>query len=241
VAGRELPIFCGTLPEYRGKEVLSRLGIPVPDGGLARSFEEAIGIARDIGFPVALKAQAATLAHKSDVGGVVLDLADEASLHEGWETLHQNLAARAPGIILEGILVERMAQKGIELIFGARNDPQWGPVLLAGFGGVLAEAMHDTRLLPTGLPLEQIIEELFQLRCASLLRGFRGSPSLDVQAAAEILSALGRLMLSAPEIQEIDINPVVVYPQGSGAMALDAVIVGRQTNAAPSLGARRNP
>jgi acyl-CoA synthetase (NDP forming) len=239
-AGPELSIGCGTLPEYRGKEILSRLGISVPNSGLARSPDDAIGIARSIGFPIALKAQAATLAHKSDVGGVVLNLADESSLLEGWDTLQQNLAVRAPGIILDGVLVERMARKGIELIFGARNDPEWGPVLLAGFGGVLAEAMRDTRLLPASLPLEQIVNELYQLRCASVLRGFRGSPPLDVQAAAEILSSLGRLILSAPEIREIDVNPVVVYPQGSGAMALDAVIVGPNANSAPPAGARRN-
>jgi acyl-CoA synthetase (NDP forming) len=123
------------------------------------------------------------------------------------------------------VLVEKMSARGVELIVGARNDPEWGPVLLAGFGGVLAEVLHDLRLLPPDLTVEAIAAELCQLKCAALLRGFRGSPALDVQAAAEIVHRLGRLMLASPQIREVDINPVIVYPQGQGAVALDALIV----------------
>jgi acetate---CoA ligase (ADP-forming) len=223
---RPMPsIGSGMLPEYRSKEVLKELGIVIPEGGLARSLDEALVIARRIGFPVALKAQAVELPHKSDVGGVVLGIASEDALTEGWATLHRNLLSRKPGLKLDGVLVERMGQKGVELILGARNDPDWGPVLLAGFGGVLAEAMKDTRLLPPDLSKDAIVEELNKLKSAALLRGFRGTPALDVGAAAEIVAALGQLIRSAPRIVEIDVNPVVLYAQGSGAVALDALIV----------------
>ena len=114
--------------------------------------------------------------------------------------------------------------KGIELILGARNDPDWGPILLAGFGGVLAEAARDVRLLPPDLSIDEIVDELHRLRSAALLRGFRGSPPVNVHAAAQILAALGAVIQVHPEIVEIDLNPVVVYPGDKGAIALDAVI-----------------
>jgi acetate---CoA ligase (ADP-forming) len=224
-AAIEIPVTYGTLPEYRSKQILTDLGIRVPEGSIARNVDEALAIACKITFPVALKAQAASLAHKSDVGGVILNVPDEAVLREKWEELHQRLAINCPGIALDGVLVERMAPKGVELILGSRNDPDWGPVLLAGFGGVLAEAIKDVRILPTDLRREEIIAELGKLQCAPLLRGFRGLLPLDVSAVADILMSLGRLMRSCSQIQEIDINPVVVYSQNSGAIALDAVIV----------------
>ncbi len=219
------PIEQGVLPEHRAKELLKHFGIPAPQGGLAGSLDEAKRIARHIGFPVVLKAQAIDLPHKSDAGGVILDIEHESELAEGWFKLHRNIEKNKPGLRLDGVLVERMGQRGVELIFGARNDPEWGPVLLAGFGGVLAEAMRDVRLLPPDLSVQEIVNELDSLQCSALFRGFRGSPSLDVEAAAQILFDLGTLIRSCPEIVEIDINPVVVYPRGEGAIALDALIV----------------
>ena len=138
--------------------------------------------------------------------------------------MQNNMKANRPGLELEGVLVERMGPRGAELIVGLRHDPDWGPVLLAGFGGVLAEALHDARVLPPDLSIEEIAEELGALRCAALFRGFRGSPPLDVEAAARIVYALGEVARCYPNIEEIDINPVVVYPKGQGALALDALI-----------------
>ena len=155
----------------------------------------------------------------------MLNLADSNELTAAWHQLHENIAARMPGLVIDGILVERMGRKGTELIVGARNDCEWGPVLLLGFGGVFAEALKDVRLLPANLCLDAIVNELYQLKSAALLRGFRGAPRADVRAVAEIARRLGDLMNSAPAIREIDINPVVVYPVGEGAVALDALIV----------------
>jgi len=113
-----------------------------------------------------------------------------------------------PEITLNGVLVERLCAKiGVELIVGARNDPQWGPVVLVGFGGVLAEAIHDTRLLPPDLDLASIEGELKKLRSAPLLRGLRGLPPADVRAAVDVVSRIGSLIQAQPEIEEIDINP----------------------------------
>jgi acyl-CoA synthetase (NDP forming) len=220
-----LPSVTGVMAEYKSKEVLAAAGIPVPEGALARTLEEAGDIAAHIGFPVALKAQAARLAHKSDVGGVLLNVPDPDALASGWKLLQDNIARMLPELVLEGVLVEKMGRHGTELIVGAKNDKDWGPVLLVGFGGVLAEALQDARLLPPDLSIEAIVEEFYRLKSAPLLRGFRGSPVMDVRAAAEIVCRLGALMQSNPTIKEADINPVVVYPEGQGALALDALIV----------------
>ena len=219
-----LRLSSGTMPEFRSKQVLAEAGIPIPRGALARSLEEALAIAGEIGFPVVLKAQSAQLSHKSDAGGVELNLGSPEVLAAGWERLHASVSRAMPDLVLDGVLVEEMRQPGAELIFGARNDPDWGSVVLVGFGGILAEAIHDVRLLPPDLSVDEVIEELHQLKCSAILRGYRGSPALDVRAAAEIVFRIGSLMSSNPEIRELDINPVVLYPEGQGALALDALI-----------------
>jgi acetate---CoA ligase (ADP-forming) len=129
-----------------------------------------------------------------------------------------------PGLLLDGVLVERMGEKGLELIVGARNDQDWGPVLLVGSGGVLAEAMEDVRILPADLPSSAFQEALQGLRCGALLRGFRGTPELHVAAVAEVLYRLAQLIRANPQIAEVEINPLVVYPKGCGTLALDALI-----------------
>jgi acetate---CoA ligase (ADP-forming) len=214
----------GVIPEYRSKEILTACGVPTPDGALARTVEDAQLIASRVGYPVVLKAQSADLSHKSDIGGVVLNVNGPDTLTVAWDRLHTDLAKTMPTLRLDGVLVEQMAAKGAELIVGGRNDPDWGPVVLVGLGGVLAEALHDVRLLPSDLSLDAITDELHQLKGAAILRGFRGGPALDVGAAAAIVQRVGTLMRSVPAIREIDINPVAVYPAGQGALALDALI-----------------
>lgn len=215
----------GVIPEYRAKKLLAPLGLPFPAGGFAASADEARAVAARVGYPVVLKAQAAALSHKSDAGGVILNIADEAALGEAWERLHANVRAYDPAITLDGGLVEAMGARGVEFIVGGRNDPDWGPVVLAGFGGVTAELLGDVRLLPPDLPRPAIVAELRRLKQAALLDGFRGSPPLDVDALAGVVEAVGRLLAGTPAIREIDLNPVVVYPRGRGAVALDALIL----------------
>jgi len=213
----------GTLPEYQGKTYLAALGITVPEGGLARDVAEAKAIARRLGYPVVLKAQAAALAHKSDAGGVALNIADETALEATWRDMHARMAKAQPGLVLDGILVEDMAAKGTELIVGARRDPDWGPVVLAGLGGIWTEALADVRLMPPDLARDQIVAEIGRLKGARLLGGLRGASPVDIPAIADVVSRIGALMSARPEIREIDINPLVAYPHG--VLALDALIV----------------
>lgn len=220
-----LPHGGGVVPEYRAKAILGPLGIPFPTGAFCTSVEQALEAAGTLGYPVALKAQSADLSHKSDAGGVVLNLADAQALREGWQRLHADVARHRPGLILDGVLMEAMGQRGMELIIGAKSDPEWGPAILVGFGGVTAEIFHDVRLLTPDLTIDAIIGELHLLKSAALLRGFRGAPALDVAAVAHIIATLGRILRAEPSIREIDLNPVVVYPDGQGAVALDALML----------------
>jgi acyl-CoA synthetase (NDP forming) len=217
----------GPQPEWRGKEILRAIGIAVPPGALARSLAEARAIAERIGYPVAIKAQAAALAHKTEAGGVMLGIANAAALTHAWEMLYANVARARPGLALEGVLVEAMGAPGLELAVGARRDPAWGPILMVGLGGVWIEALGDIRLLPPDLPEDAIVDELHRLKAAKLLGDFRGAGRVDVAAVARAVSLVGRLMLTVPEIAEIDINPLIGHGEGHGVTALDALVICR--------------
>ena len=218
----------GPIAEHRAKSLLAAAGVPIPKGKLATSAAEAAEIAAGIGFPVVLKAQAAALAHKSDAGGVILNIADTDDLRAAWEQLHANVQRAKPGLALDGVLVEAMAPRsagGLELIVGGRRDPHWGAVLMLGLGGIWVESLQDVALLPAGASKGAIVEALGRLKGAALLRGARGSPPVDIAAIADIARTLGGLLASSPEIAELEINPLVAYPEGQGALALDALIV----------------
>ncbi len=223
-AARALNLRPGILPEYKSKQLLADCGIPIPQGRLATTVGEALSIAREIRFSVALKAQSAALSHKSDAGGVLLSLQSEEAVADAWSVLRANIERSQPELPLDGVLVERMGSSGLELIVGARNDKQWGPVLLVGFGGVLAEAIGDVRILPADFSPPAIEAALYGLRCGKLLQGFRGNPEADVAAVVNVLIRVGQLVRGNPEIAEVEINPLVVYPKGSGVLALDALV-----------------
>jgi acetate---CoA ligase (ADP-forming) len=221
--GPALP--AGVIPEYRAKAFLSALGVPVPAGRFVRTLEEAARAAEALGYPIALKAQSEGLSHKSDVGGVVLGLRDRDSLTLGWSQLHADLTRHLPDLKLEGVLIEKMARPGLELIIGGRNDPEWGPVVLAGLGGVQAELLQDVTLILPGQSRQSIIEALRRLKCGALLSGYRGSPPRDLPAVAELIDRVGCILSSEPSIREIDLNPVIAYPAAEGVLALDALML----------------
>lgn len=225
IDSRDLKLPIGVVAEYRAKEILAPLGVPFPAGRLVHTLEEAVDAAQTLGYPVVLKAQSADLSHKSDAGGVVLGLRDKSTLEQGWHRLHANIARAKPGLRLDGILIEAMGKPGCELIIGARNDAEWGPVVLAGFGGIQAELLHDVQLVLPGEDEGQIIAKLHQLRAGALLSGYRGSPALDTPALAMLIMRVGSLLTTHQAIREIDLNPVIAYPLGEGVLALDALMV----------------
>ncbi|GHD03892.1 acetate--CoA ligase family protein [Novosphingobium pokkalii] len=215
----------GVIPEYKAKQLLAPAGVAFPKGQFAASPDEAVAAAQAVGYPVAMKAQAAALGHKSDAGGVMLNLADDASVREAWTRMFANVAAYDASIALDGVLIEAMGKRGMEMIVGAKNDPEWGPVVLAGFGGVTAEILQDVRLLTADLTQEAVEAELMQLKSAALLAGYRGSPALDVPALAALIVKVGQVLRAEPSIREIDLNPVILHPKGEGVVALDALML----------------
>jgi len=215
----------GAQPEWLGKKLIAAAGIRIPDGALARTAGEAATLAKQIGYPVVLKAQAASLPHKTEVGGVALNLINEAAVRAAWDTMMRNVKHAAPNTKLDGALIEKMSPRGIELMVGAMRDPGWGTVLLLGLGGIWVEALGDVQVLPATADKVQIIEALGKLRAAKLLIGMRGAPPADLTAVAEVVLRIGGLMQSVPEITEIDINPLTVHAKGEGATALDALII----------------
>jgi acyl-CoA synthetase (NDP forming) len=217
----------GTQAEWLGKQVLRKLGIKTPEGALATTPDEAAHIAAQIGYPVVMKAQAATLAHKSEVGGVLLNIGDEPALRAAWQQLYANVARADASLVLDGVLVEAMGERGLELVVGASRDAQWGPILMVGLGGVWVEALGDVQLLPPNLPQAAIIDKLRSLKASKLLTGFRGTPAVDLEAVAQVVATVGQLMLARLDITEVDINPLVAYASGKGVIALDALVVTR--------------
>jgi len=214
----------GPIPEYRAKNYLRAAGIPTPDGALVSSINAALEAAARIGYPVVLKAQAAALPHKTDAGGVIAGISDASTLAGEWERLHSNISRFNSSLELEGVLIEKQAPPGVEMIVGARRDPDWGPVLMVGLGGIWAEALQDVRLMSADAAEASIVGEIRKLKGAAVLVGWRGAAPLDIQSVATTLVTLGAILRCAPEVIEIEINPLRVYREGNGMLALDALM-----------------
>lgn len=213
----------GIVPEYRAKEFLASCGIPVPASSFARTLAEARSAAARLGYPLVLKAQASSLPHKSDAGGVVVGIDDEAALVAGWRRIETAVRAARSDVTLDGMLVEAMAMPGLEFILGARRDDEWEPVLVVGLGGFWAEALADVRLLPADASETEIVAALKELKGAALFSGFRNLPAVDLAPVARVAATLSGLIRAAPDIAEIEINPLRAHAHG--VAALDALMV----------------
>ena len=212
------------LDEARSKALLAAYGVPLPQEGLAHDVDEAVAIAQRIGFPVVLKAVCATLTHKSDVGAVQLDLRDEASLRAAYGRIEANLAAHGFTDALEGMLVAQMVRGGLELVMGVHRDPEMGPVVMGGSGGVLLELLRDVAFAAPPLNLAKAHDLIARTRAGQLMQGYRGAQALDAQAYAQALVALGRLAADLGDVLEsVDVNPFLLLAQGG--VALDALVV----------------
>jgi acyl-CoA synthetase (NDP forming) len=213
------------LPERESLERLAAVGIPVTAFRAVPADEEQVLAAwRDLGGgPVVLKLDAMDLAHKTEAGGVCLDLRDEASIRAAVISLRA--AASRAGVALRGLLVEPMAQGGVELIVGGRRDAVFGPVVLVGLGGILAEVMDDVAVMLAPVGEQEVRRRLDGLRGAPILHGVRGRPGVDLGALAGLVAAVARELAADPAILEIDLNPVVAGASGVGVVAVDALVV----------------
>lgn len=211
------------LPE--ALELLALCGIPALRGLVAATKEELLAAAQQIGYPVALKVVSEQVSHKSDAGGVVLDLQDQDALSRAWENMHNRLREAFPHARIRGYLVQPMAAGGKELILGGTQDEQFGPVVLAGIGGIFVEILEDVSLRVAPISRLDAEEMLQELKGFPVLKGARGQSPSDLDALVEMLCRLSNLMCEISEIRELDMNPVRVFPKGQGALALDARVI----------------
>lgn len=213
----------GLLLEFEAKQLLREWGLRTPAGRVARSASEAAAAAAELGGPVALKLQSPAVLHKSDGGGVVLGLSGAEAVSEAAGAMLAGAPAGAPTVLL----VEEMAEPGVEMLLGAVDDPDFGPLVTAGMGGVDVEVVPDVVTAPAPVSVAEARELLSELRGYPRLRAHRGRPAADVDAAAEALARLSELAVaSAGAFREIDVNPLIVHAAGRGATVVDALLTG---------------
>jgi acetate---CoA ligase (ADP-forming) len=214
------------LTEAETKALLAPYGIPCPPEALATSADEAAAAAAGIGGPVALKVQSPDIPHKTEAGAVALEIEGEAAVRTAYARVLANAAAAHPGAAIDGVLVQKMAPPGREVILGISRDPVFGPMLMLGLGGIHVEILRDVVLTPVPVAAEAVPALISGLEGAALFDGVRGEPPADRRALAQLVVALSRFAADHAEaIAEIDLNPVVVHPEGQGVTVVDALIV----------------
>jgi acetyltransferase len=226
--GRALAAFRRVLTEAEAKALLARYGVPRPPETLVTSAEAAAAAAR-IGGPVALKVQSPDITHKTEAGAVALGVSGEAGVREAYQRVVAAAKAAHPEAAIDGVLVQAMAPPGHEMILGVTRDPDFGPMLMVGLGGIHVEVLRDVVFSPVPIGDDEALSLLGELKGAALLDGARGAPPADRAALAELTAALSRFAADhADLIEEIDLNPVIVHPQGHGITVVDALIVKRK-------------
>lgn len=215
----------GGLDEVEAANVLREAGIPMVDYKIAQTADEAVAAARQFGFPVILKIVSPDIAHKSDVGGVALNLASDDAVRDAMRNILRNVREARPEAKLRGVAISPMVRGGVEMIAGVRDDAIFGPVVMVGGGGTAVEAFNDVAFRLPPFDRSEALDMIGELRSAALLRGIRGRGPCDISALADVLVALGDLgLVNAGAFDTIEINPVLVLPQGQGAIGLDALI-----------------
>jgi len=213
------------LPEPEAHAVLQAYGFPVLRSKLVRDAADAVTAAREIGFPVALKIVSPDIVHKVDVGGVKLNLESENDVRDAYSELIQKVSSTKENIQIWGVLVQEMVRGGKETILGMKRDPHFGPLLMFGLGGIYVEVLKDVTFRTA--PIRELGAHLMieNIKGIKLLMGYRGEPPSDLEAIAQSLLRLSQLVTDFPEIEEMDINPLIVLPAGSGARVVDARIL----------------
>ena len=203
------------LSEIESKQILKAIGLDVAIPDAAKTADEAIAIATRIGFPVAIKVLSADVSHKSEVGGVELGLKSADEVRAAFDRIRGNLASRAASARFDGVAVQPMAPPGgVELIAGITRDERFGPMIMVGLGGIFVEVMKDTALRLAPVDRNNARAMLAELRGGAILRGVRGQPAADSDAVVKLLVQLSEFAIAHPEVQEMDLNPIAVYPRG---------------------------
>lgn len=225
-AARALVKGRGTLSEGESKALLAQFGIPVTRGGLARSAGEAVALAGQIGYPVALKVDSPDIPHKTEAGAVFLNLNSEEEVRQAFDTILRNAGSYKPGARVNGVLVQEMLPEGIEVITGVTRDPVFGPVVMFGLGGIFVEVLKDVAFRVVPLSRGDALEMIKETKGYQVLQGVRGKPPADIDALVDVIMKVSTLAtVLKDQVEELDINPLVVYPEGRGVKAADAMVV----------------
>lgn len=213
------------LGEIEAREVIEAYGMRLPQSRLAQSPEQAAEIASSVGFPVVMKISSPDILHKSDIGGVKIGVPDAAAARDTYELIEYRARKYSKDATIWGVLIQEQVRKGREILVGVSRDPQFGPLIGFGMGGIYVEVLKDVAFRLAPLTSEEVHDQVRAIRTFPLLKGVRGEPPADLVAAEETVLRVSQLVTDFPEIVEMDINPLVVYNQGEGAIVLDARII----------------
>ncbi|MEM3507480.1 MAG: acetate--CoA ligase family protein [Candidatus Bathyarchaeia archaeon] len=223
IIGKALNEGRKSLLEPEAKMLCKEYGIPTPEFTLAKNVDEAIDFADKVGYPVVLKIVSPDIIHKTEAGGVLIDLRNKNDVKKGFEKIIENVKNYKPNARIIGMLVQKMAPQSTEIIVGGIKDPQFGPTLMFGLGGVFVEVLKDVTFRVAPITEEDAKEMLKEIKAYPILKGYRGEKPRDEGAIVKILLAASRLMLENEEIDQMDLNPIMVYEKG--ASVVDARII----------------
>ncbi|MGB9698704.1 MAG: acetate--CoA ligase family protein [Thermodesulfobacteriota bacterium] len=210
---------------HEGQAVMQAAGISIPRSIQARSVEEAVQAAEKIGYPVVMKVISRDILHKSDAGGVALDLMNEKEVVDAYQAIMRSCRAYLPQARIEGVEISEMVEKGIETIIGARRDNTFGPLVMFGLGGIYVEVMKDVTFRALPINQKEARKMIKEIRAYPLLMGVRGEEKKDIEVIVHTLLKVGAILQEFPMISDLEINPFVIYEQGRGGKAVDVRIM----------------
>ena len=214
------------LTENEAKAIFEIYGLPITHSKIAKSEDEAAKLANEIGFPIVMKIVSPDILHKSDAGGVLVGIEDEAGIREGYRTILANAEEYKADADIHGILIQEMAPHGTEVILGSVNDPTFGPTLMFGLGGIFVEVLKDVTFRVAPVSKSSAMNMIGEIRSAPILAGVRGEAPRDRGALADTICRYSNMILDLDEeISESDANPVLVYEEGQGLKVVDARII----------------
>ena len=211
------------LYEHEAKKLFAMYDMPVTKIYVAKTEDEAVKAANDIGYPIVLKIVSPQILHKSDAGGVIVGVNDDQGIRDGYNTIIKNAKNYKSDAEITGILVQEMAPKGTEIIVGSTTDPTFGPTLMFGLGGIFVEILKDVSFRVAPIELVDAREMVDEIKARKILEGARGMPPVDKDTLADILHKTSKMLMECPEIKELDMNPILAYPDG--ARVVDARII----------------
>jgi acetyl-CoA synthetase (ADP-forming) len=223
IIGRALSEGRTTLLEPEAKELCSQYGIPVPRSRLVKSLDEAVKATQEIGFPVVVKIVSEDIPHKSDAGCVVVGVSDAEGLKAAYKRVVDNALKFNPSASIRGVLVEEVVPKGVEVAVGGLRDPEFGPAVMFGLGGIFIEVMKDVSFRVAPVSEEEAKEMMMEIRGFKILQGYRGSEAVDLEALVKIIVSASKMIVENEEISQLDLNPIIASRQG--AKAVDARVI----------------